>query len=119
MAAHSAQNRRRYPRLEVLGRVEGQLMPVEAPLVVRDLSRGGFSAETQAPFTPGTVHLIRFTSRHSSVELSATAVHCRLGPVGDDGRHSFVTGFEFVADAGSREAIGKLVDTLSAALASA
>lgn len=116
----SGRNRRRFPRLETVGLIDGHLLPVESPLTIRDLSLGGFSTESSVPFTPGTSYAFRFTSAMGVVaNLGATAVHCRLTHVSGEGRHQYQTGFEFVETAGQRASIESLVELLSTALARA
>lgn len=94
-------------------------MPLDVPLTVRDLSQGGFSAESARPFPPGSRHHFRFTTPdHTEVALEATAVHCRLASAGGDGEVTYITGFEFVSDDASDRAIASLMSTLAAVLAS-
>jgi hypothetical protein len=110
-------DRRRFPRLEALGRVDGCLLPAEAPLIVRDVSRGGFATESGIPFTPGAPYAFRFTTTDAQVfELTAVAVHCRLGHVSSDGRQAFVTGFEFLPSHTNTRAVEALLETLSGSI---
>lgn len=114
MPGPSVRNRRRFPRLEVMGRVEGQLMPLDVPLVVRDLSQGGFSTVSHIPFPPGSSHHFRFTTASGvEVMLDAMAVHCRLAAAGADGNYTYVTGFEFHSSARTDAGVAMLIDTLS------
>lgn len=110
-------SRRRFPRLEVMGRVEGQLVPLDLPLVLRDLSRGGFSCESTVPFPPGTAHQFRFTTPAGAVvTLEASAIHCRLTRVDADGQHAYISGLEFQSSEATDQAVSILVDTLSSVL---
>lgn len=110
-------SRRRFPRLEVLGLVEGKRIPLDVPMTVRDLSQGGFSAESSVPFPPGTHHHFRFTTiDQHEVSLDATSVHCRLASVTHDGHHTYITGFEFVSTDATDQSVAALVDTLSSVL---
>jgi hypothetical protein len=109
--------RRRFPRLEVLGLVEGKRVPLDVPLTIRDLSQGGFSAESSVPFPPGTQHHFRFTTTNQNeVSLDATSVHCRLASVDRDGHYTYITGFEFVSDETTDKSIAMLIDTLTSVL---
>ncbi len=110
-------SRRRYPRIEVLGVIDGHRVPLDVPLTVRDLSQGGFSAESAVPFPPGTHHHFRFTTAMAQeVTLVATAVHCRLASAGADGQFTYISGFEFHSDETTDAAIETLIDTLASVL---
>lgn len=107
-------NRRRYPRLEVLGLVDGHLMPLGVPLTMVDLSQGGFSARSHTAFPPGAHHHFRFTTpRRDAITIEATAVHCRLAQPDADGHVGYVTGFEFVSNTRTDEAVTVLLDAVS------
>jgi hypothetical protein len=111
------QSRRRLPRLEVLGLVDGQLLPLDIPLTVRELSEGGFSVVSSSAFPPGCRHHFRFTTiTQEVVTLDAVAVHCRLVKADAGDQVSFVTGFEFMCTAGTDRAVSVLVDTLTSVL---
>jgi hypothetical protein len=106
-------SRRRHPRLEVLDIVQGRLVPTDTPIVIRDLSVGGFSAESSVAFPPRTRHHFRFTTRGGSVVLlEASAVHCRLVAASELGM-SYITGFEFVGRERADEAIAVLLDAVT------
>lgn len=110
-------NRRRFPRLEVMGQVDGELVALDVPLKVRDLSEAGFSTESTVPFPPGTGQRFRFTTRAGAVvHLEATSVHCRLASASADGHYVYVTGFEFRSNPDTDDAVRALVDTLSSVL---
>ncbi len=110
-------NRRRYPRLEVLDQIEGELVPLDVPVTLRDLSHGGFSIVSSNPFPPGTMHHFRFTAAVDAVVLlDATAVHCRLTSASASGEFSYITGFEFVSAEHTEDAIAVLLDTLASML---
>lgn len=107
-------NRRRFPRLQVLGLIDGFLMPLDVPLAIIELSSGGFSVRGGTAFPPGARHHFRFTtSLEREVTLDATAIHCRLVEAGTHGEIAYVTGFEFASNARNDEAVAVLIDTLS------
>jgi hypothetical protein len=107
-------NRRRFPRLQVLGLVDGYLLPLDVPLAVIELSTGGFSVRGATPFPPGSRHHFRFTTgQDQEVTIDATAVHCRLVQAGTDGHIAYISGFEFSSDPRTDEAVAVLIDTLS------
>jgi hypothetical protein len=100
-----------------MGRVEGQVVPLDVPLTVRELSRGGFSCESTVPFPPGTAHHFRFTTPVGAmVTLDATAVHCRLTRADAEGHHAYISGFEFQSSEATDQAVAALIDTLSSVL---
>jgi hypothetical protein len=114
MAAPSRQrhhaSERTTPRLEVVGQIHGQALTFNTPLVVRDLSGGGFSVESAVPFGRGTTHVFRFTTNNgASVVLRANAMHSR--PVaGTSFPERFTTGFQFLTPSDERTA--KSIDAL-------
>jgi PilZ domain len=115
--SRTLRNRRRFPRLQVLGLVEGFLVPLDVPLEIRELSQGGFSVHSASPFPPGSQHHFRFTTTtHEEVTIDATAVHCRLTQADAGGHVTYVTGFEFVSSQRTDEAVGVLIDTLTSVL---
>jgi hypothetical protein len=100
-----------------MGRVEGELVPLDVRLIVRDLGRGGFSCESTVAFPPGTRHRFRFTTPSGAVvSIEATAVHCRLTRADAEGHHAYVSGLEFVSNEATEDAISVLIDTLSSVL---
>ena len=102
--------RRRSPRVEVLGTLHGQIVAMDIPLVVRNISAGGFGIESQVAFPVGAQHRFRFTAETGlRVVLSAEARHC--DPVAmSDGVTRYRAGFEFVQVPGGET--GKAVETL-------
>ena len=98
--------------------VDGHLVPIEMPLMIRDLGEAGFSTESSVPFPPGSHHHFRFTTLdQTAVAIEATVVHCRLARAGSDGQFTYITGFEFHSDASNDASIAVLVDTLASVLA--
>jgi hypothetical protein len=91
-------DRRSTPRLEVLGRLHGQLVSLDVPISIGNVGLGGFSAESAMPFPLGARHQFRFTTHQGSeVDIRAVVVHRRPG-YSADGQTFFVTGFSFVHD---------------------
>ena len=97
-AAETTFSNRRATRIEVMGQLHGQLVPMNLPLDVRDLSNGGFAVECSVSFPIGAVHRFRFITRTGAeVLVRATARHCR--PVeSQDGSARFLAGFSFLLD---------------------
>jgi hypothetical protein len=107
--------RRTTPRLEVLGQLHGHLVSLSVPLVVRDLSAGGFSVESVVPFPPGARHQFRFnTAAGADIVIEAVVVHSRpVAPLG--GVTRYATGFAFCHDS---EDTAHAVDELLGAVTS-
>jgi hypothetical protein len=94
--ALSAIDRRRSPRIEILGRVRGHIVSLDAPVVVREMSLGGMAMETSFPFDVGSLHEFRLELGDGSwVMLQGQVRHCRniaapgVVPL-------YVTGIQFV-----------------------
>lgn len=91
-------NRRSTPRLEVLGRLHGQIVSLDVPIAIGNIGLGGFSAESVMPFPLGARHQFRFTTaRPVEVNIRAVVVH-RRPAYSPDGLTYFITGFAFVHD---------------------
>jgi hypothetical protein len=59
--------------------VKGQLVAIDVPIVIHDLSRSGFSVVSQAGFRPGETLDFRLTGEDGqTVRVTAQAVHTRL-----------------------------------------
>ena len=97
------EERRRYPRVELLGQVTGQPLTFDSPVVVRDLSIGGFSIETSIPLRPGETHEFRFALGDSiSIIVLATVKHQRTAAGRVPGR--YLVGLEFLDKSGEAKA---------------
>ena len=85
---------RRAPRVDVLLRIRGRLLPIEQPIVIVNLSRSGFAILSESPFETGQVLNFRLTGDNGvSVNVTAEAVHYRANPTG---RGKYLTGFRFI-----------------------
>jgi hypothetical protein len=84
--------------VEVLHRVRGELVAIDLPIIVHDLSRTGFAVLSQLAFAAGDTLDFRLVAAGETAEtpvsVSARAVHSR--PVGDDSA-LHLTGFMFIA----------------------
>jgi hypothetical protein len=88
-------DRRRSTRVEVVGRVHGQVAALDLPIVVREISLGGMSVETPRAFEVGTVNTFLLTlGDGSGVEVAGRIVYSR--PSNDAHRHFFISGIQFV-----------------------
>jgi hypothetical protein len=89
--------RRRSPRIEMLGRVHGQAVSLDVALTVREISLSGMSVEVPVPFPIDALHEFRLTlGDESTVLLRGRVVYCRPMKMGD--RPLYVCGVHFVDD---------------------
>ena len=87
--------RRRGPRLEVLGTLHGQMVPLRIAIAVREIGFGGFSIETVFPLPVEAIHDFRFTLRNgSTVTVRGRVAHCREEVRGTG--TIYVAGLQFV-----------------------
>lgn len=87
-------DRRGGPRVEVLGSLHGQLVPLRVMVRVREIGFGGFSIESDVPLPIDVQQDFRFTLRQgNAVTIRARVVHCR-GEQRDD-RPVYVVGLAF------------------------
>lgn len=106
------QDRRRSPRIELLGRLHGRVVAYDVSVVVRNVSLGGLSLESAFPFTVGVVHAFRLTlGDESSVELRGTILRSAEERA-PDGTTRYVTGVQFVDDAAGDDGIGPIMKRL-------
>jgi hypothetical protein len=111
----SGPEQRREPRIDVLMRVRGQLVAVDTPVIVHDLSRSGFSVISQRPFGPGETLDFRLAGDgDTEVRVSARAVHTKPLP-NAPGLH--FSGFMFVPGRLTGLVPKALIDTLIATVA--
>jgi hypothetical protein len=81
------------PRVDVLLRVKGELVPVGFAIRILNLSRTGFALISEARFRAGDRIDVRLSSKRGPcVQVAATATHTR--PLATS-RGLFVTGFAF------------------------
>ena len=105
-------DRRRSPRVELLGLVSGRLLRPGTAVVVRDMSLGGIATETPFPFERGTVHDLQLTlGDGAAVDLRARVMHCRnIAAEGEEPK--YFTGFQFVDDEGESVDGGEILDNV-------
>ena len=106
-------------RLQILGQLYGHIVALDLPLIVQDLSAGGFAVESQISFFPGASHQFRFTtSAGTPIVVHAQAIHCHP-IIGPDAKQRFLAGFEFLKDpddTDAKEAVDALLDVALSAL---
>jgi PilZ domain-containing protein len=89
-------DRRRSPRIEILGRLHGHAVTLDVPVTVREISLGGMALETSFAFPVGALHEFRLTlGDGSKVLLNGRVMHSRnTSPPGSE--PIFITGIQFV-----------------------
>ena len=103
-------DRRRYPRLHLVGALDGVVVPFELGVRVLDISAAGFAVHSPFEFPQGTTHEFQFAIlADTRPVIRAVVAHSRrLTP--RRGRAFFVTGFEFVElAAAAREVVDEIV----------
>jgi hypothetical protein len=86
-------DQRRSPRIDVRHRLSGYLVSLDRPAIVRDISLGGFSVETEDE-VPDGVHIVRLREGDRwSVTVTAASRHRRAA--GADARNRHITGFKY------------------------
>jgi len=105
--------RRRYPRIEILGRVHGSVRPLDVPITLLNLSLGGFLMQTPMQYQIGETHEFQLTmAQKDPIVVRARIAHAMRVTVEHGPLYLF--GLEFV-DADVREskpAIESLVSAL-------
>ena len=89
--------RRRAPRVDLVGQLRGELVSVELPIVVREISLGGMSIETSQAFDIDTRHSFVLTlGDGAGVFVIGRVAYCRRvdGPEGA----LFISGIQFLDD---------------------
>ncbi len=107
-------DRRRSPRIEILGRLHGHAVSLDVPVAVREISLGGMALETSFPFPVGAIHEFRLTlGDGSQVQLNGRVMHSRATSVAE-GQPGFLTGIQFVDEEPPEEdtSVGDLIDRL-------
>jgi hypothetical protein len=88
-----ARNQRRSPRVDVLLRIKGELVPVRSPITIFNLNRTGFAVLSETMFRAGDRMDFRLTAVGGpSVLVTATAVHTQSL---HDSPGLYMTGFRF------------------------
>jgi hypothetical protein len=109
-----ADDRRRAPRVELLGQIHGQVVPYDVTVTVRNVSLGGLSLETPFPFPLGVAHDFRLRlGDDSAVLLRGTILRCEAQRA-HDGSTVYLTGVQFLDDPADDDesGIGTLLDRL-------
>ena len=108
--------RRRAPRVEVLGRIRGEIMSTDTPVTMREVSLGGLSFASPAPFPIGTVYEFNLTPGDGSlVLLRGRVARSELRPGAEGEAGFYVTGVQFLDEEptpAEAAPIGSLIDKI-------
>jgi hypothetical protein len=104
---HGLVERRRAARLEFLERVDGHVLPYEAPVALRDISDAGFSAFTTVSLRPGSTYQFRFIGAPHSV-VTGRLVHSMRVRAAE--AVAYLVGVEFTDPGRERAAIEVLIE---------
>jgi hypothetical protein len=88
------ENRRDTPRLDILGRLPGELT-VLAPIAVRDIGLTGALIECAYPLVVESAHELRLHLGDQSVVVRSRVAHCHIADIGHDVVR-YVAGLEFL-----------------------
>lgn len=87
--------RRRAPRVDLVGQLHGEMVSVELPIRVREISLGGMSIETSEAFAIDTRHSFVLTlGDGAGVFVLGRVAYSRK--VGREGGAIFITGIQFL-----------------------
>ena len=91
-------DRRRSPRVEMLGRMQGRTVALGLQVRVREISLGGMSVETAQPLEVGSIHQFSLTlGDGATIQLTGRVL--RTAQVTPEGAEAFfVSGIQFVED---------------------
>ena len=106
----NAEDRRTSTRIELLGEINGRVMPFKLPVVLLDLSPGGFALASPVPFVRHAEYTFQFNGTRQHGPIRAKDVHClRVSHGSTDA--SYVAGFSFVLDQpADRERVNGLIE---------
>lgn len=107
-------DRRRAPRVEILGRLQGREVSLDTPVIVREISLGGMSIESGLVFSVGDVHEFLLTlGDDSQVPLRGRVLHSQE-TITADGKTMFLVGLQFIDedDPSDPRAVPGIIDQL-------
>jgi hypothetical protein len=105
-------DRRRSPRIEILGRLHGHTVAFDVPVSVREISLGGMTVETSIELGEGAVHEFLLTLGDGSVvQLTGRVLHSRPSAAPAGGPVAHVSGIQFIEDEPEAvEAVENVID---------
>jgi hypothetical protein len=107
--------RRSTPRVEVLGRLHGQVVSMDAPVTVREVSLGGLSFSSTVLFPIDAVHEFRLTLGDASAVVLRGRIVRITEKLADNGTRLYITGVQFIDEDPPDDApsIGGLIDKIN------
>ena len=94
-------DRRRNPRVAILGKLHGHIVTLDVPVSVLEISLGGMGIQTTVPFPVDAIHSFQLTlGDNSVVRLMGRIAHCQR-VAGDEER--YISGVEFIDEAANDE----------------
>jgi PilZ domain len=107
-------DRRRAPRVEVLGRILGEIVSMDVPVQVREVSLGGLSFGSTISFTAGAVHEFRLTLGDDSDVLLRGRIVRSQERIEANGSRLFITAVQFIDDESRDDdsPVGGLIDKI-------
>ena len=109
---------RRAPRLEVTGQIQGQILGLDAPIIVCEISVDGFRIVTSVKLEVDAIHELRFALQDgSAVFTRARVIHQYEIGRGEGGTPLHATGFAFVDDTWRGRPTTMLIDHVMSTLA--
>jgi hypothetical protein len=106
---------RNQDRVPILGELQGEIT-VFQPIVIKEISRGGVTIETQAPLHLDSLHDLRLTLGETSVVVKGRVVHSEISDV-DQEIVTYRTGLEFIEPSEHvAGAISAFLDTIGGSL---
>ena len=102
--------RRRSPRIEILGKLHGHVVALDVPAHVTELSMSGMGLQTDFALPLDAVHSFRLTlGDGSTVTLAGRVVRCQE-VIRDEGDPVYVSGVEFIDETVDPATIESLID---------
>src|SRR5262245_8273664 len=87
--------RRRAPRVDLVGQLHGELVSVDVPILVREISLGGMSIETSTAFNVESRHEFMLTlGDGAGVFVLGRVAYCRR--IERPGGDVFISGIQFL-----------------------
>lgn len=94
-------DRRRNPRVAILGKLHGHIVTLDVPVSVLEISLGGMGIQTTVPFPVDAIHAFQLTlGDNSVVRLKGRIAHCQR-VAGDEER--YISGVQFIDEAADDE----------------
>jgi hypothetical protein len=89
-------DRRRYPRLHLVGQFDGRIVPFQIGVRVLDISAGGFAVKSTFDFPAGSEHEFQLATVHRPRPVIRAVVAHSRRVTSSRGYAYFVAGFTFV-----------------------